>query len=146
MVENGALSHKIDYLTIFKEYLNFGNHQNCITGSGASLVEGLRSIGPLHVVSMHTLKKSLEILCFYNRILLGINFWHKLLRNYLIHWFTHAFLQYCQNIITLKPFKLESWNFERMFSPHHMSCVTCHVSRVIRHMSPFFVFFLQKKR
>ena len=28
------------------------------------------------------------------------------------------------NIITPKPLKLESWNFEIMFTPHNVSCVT----------------------
>ena len=32
--------------------------------------------------------------------------------------------------------ELESWNFERMFTPHHVSCVTCHISRVTCHLSP----------
>ena len=56
MIENGALSHKIDYITIFKEILNLEGHQNCTTGSrvtaiflnwwilpigGASAVQGL---------------------------------------------------------------------------------------------------------
>ena len=43
-----------------------------------------------------------------------------------------------QNIINLKLLKLESWNVERMFTPHqvshvtvHLSCVTCHMSYVI---------------
>ena len=36
-----------------------------------------------------------------------------------------------QNIITPKPRELENWNFERMFTPNHMSHVRCHVSRVI---------------
>ena len=45
-----------------------------------------------------------------------------------------------------KPEELRSWNFERMFTPHHvsdvmflMSRVTCHVSGVMCHMSLFFV-------
>ena len=56
MVQDGALSHKIDYVTIFKEILNIKGHLNCITDSrvtaillngwilpilGASVVEGL---------------------------------------------------------------------------------------------------------
>ena len=43
--------------------------------------------------------------------------------------------------MTPKPFHLESWNFERMLTPHHvpqvmhhMSCVTCHVSCVTCHV------------
>ena len=61
MVEDGAFSHKIDYVTIFLEILNLEGHQNRITGSrvtvillngwilpigGASAVEGLLSMGP----------------------------------------------------------------------------------------------------
>ena len=60
MVEDGAFSHKIDYVTIVLEILNLEGHPNRITGSrvtaillngwilpfgGASLVEGLRSVG-----------------------------------------------------------------------------------------------------
>ena len=33
MVEDGAFSHKIDCVTIFKEILNLEGHPNCITGS-----------------------------------------------------------------------------------------------------------------
>ena len=32
MVGNGALSHKIDFITIFEEILNLKGHQNCSTG------------------------------------------------------------------------------------------------------------------
>ena len=61
MVEDGAFSHKIDYVALFWEILNFEGHQNCTTGSivmaillnglilpigGASAVEGLLSTGP----------------------------------------------------------------------------------------------------
>ena len=57
MVEDGAFSHKIDYITIFQKNLNLEGHPNCITGSkvtaillngwilpigGASAVKGLR--------------------------------------------------------------------------------------------------------
>ena len=57
MVEDGAFSHKIYYVTIFKEILNREGHPNCNTGSkvtefwlngwilpigGASVVKGLR--------------------------------------------------------------------------------------------------------
>ena len=41
-----------------------------------------------------------------------------------------------QNIINPKLLELENWNFERMFIPHHMSCVMCHVSRVTCPMLP----------
>ena len=59
MVEDGAFSHKIDYITFCKEILNIKEHQNCVTGSrftlvllngwiwpigGASAVEGLLSM------------------------------------------------------------------------------------------------------
>ena len=33
MVEDGAFSHKIDYIIIFQEILNFEGHTNRITGS-----------------------------------------------------------------------------------------------------------------
>ena len=33
MVEDGAFSHKIDYVTIFWEILNLEGHPNCTTGS-----------------------------------------------------------------------------------------------------------------
>ena len=63
MVEDGAFSHIIDYVTIFKEILNLEGLPNCITGlkvlsilligwilsfSGASAVEGrlLTNRGP----------------------------------------------------------------------------------------------------
>ena len=57
MVEDGAFSHKIDYVTTSEEILNQEGHQNCITGSkvtaillngwilpigGASAMKGLR--------------------------------------------------------------------------------------------------------
>ena len=60
-MEDGAFSHKIDYLTIFLEILNLEGHPNRITGSrdmailmnwwilpigGASAVEGLFSTEP----------------------------------------------------------------------------------------------------
>ena len=52
------------------------------------------------------------------------------------------------NIITPKPLKLGSWNFERTLISHHMShvmChmswVTCHVSHVTCHMSCVTIFF-----
>ena len=33
MVEDGAFSHKIDYVTIFKKILNLEGRPKCITGS-----------------------------------------------------------------------------------------------------------------
>ena len=62
MVEDCAFSHKIDYVTIFKEILNLEGHPNRITGlkvtaillngwilpiGGASAVKGLR-LQPAH--------------------------------------------------------------------------------------------------
>ena len=38
MVQDGAFSHKIDYVTIFEEILNLEGHQNCITGSKVTAV------------------------------------------------------------------------------------------------------------
>ena len=38
MVENGALSHKIDYVAIFKEILNLEGHLNRITGSRVTAI------------------------------------------------------------------------------------------------------------
>ena len=38
MVENGALSHKIDYFTIFEEILNLEGHQNRTTGSRVTAI------------------------------------------------------------------------------------------------------------
>ena len=43
--------------------------------------------------------------------------------------------QNIHNIMNLKPLELESWNFERMFTMCHVSCVTRHVSRVTCHLS-----------
>ena len=42
-IADGAFSHKIDYVTIFKEILNPEGHPNCITGSKviAILLNGL---------------------------------------------------------------------------------------------------------
>ena len=66
LVEDGAFSLKIDYVTNFREIINFEKHRNCITGSGvraillnwwilpiggASSVEGLQSTGLYRLVS-----------------------------------------------------------------------------------------------
>ena len=54
------------------------------------------------------------------------------------YWETHVtFPPNLNNIITPKPWELESWNFERIFSPHHVSHVTCQESGVnlLRHFS-----------
>ena len=37
-IADGALSHKIDYLTIFNEILNPEEHPNCITGSKVTAI------------------------------------------------------------------------------------------------------------
>ena len=57
------------------------------------------------------------------------------------NWFSDPFPPNLQNIRTPKPEELGSWNFERMFTPHHLwivcqvSGVTCQVSHVRCHMS-----------
>ena len=38
MKEHGALSHKIDYVTIFKLILNLKEHPNRITGSKVTVI------------------------------------------------------------------------------------------------------------
>ena len=38
MVEDGAISHRIDYVTIFKEILNLERHPNRITGSKVTMI------------------------------------------------------------------------------------------------------------
>ena len=38
MVEDGAFSHKIGYVTIFKEILNLEGHPNCITSSTVTAI------------------------------------------------------------------------------------------------------------
>ena len=38
MVGNGALSHEIDYITIFDEILNLRRHQNRTTGSRVTTI------------------------------------------------------------------------------------------------------------
>ena len=57
--------------------------------------------------------------------------------NHLCYWLikclSQHFPQNLQNIITPKPWELESWNFERMFTPP--PGVTCQVSGVMCHMS-----------
>ena len=71
-----------------------------------------------------------------------------------IHSLTDAFPPDLQKIINPKPLELETWHFERMFTPHHvlhvichLSYITCHVSPVTSHMSFFQknTFFLFKK-
>ena len=55
-------------------------------------------------------------------------------------WVSQPFPPDIQNIIASKPLELESWHFDRMFTPPHMSCVTCHVSRVTCHLPFYFSF------
>ena len=38
MVKDGSFSHKIDYVTIFKEILNLEGHSNRITGSKVAVI------------------------------------------------------------------------------------------------------------
>ena len=67
MVENGAFSHKYDYVTIFKETIHLEGHPTRITDSrvtaillngwikpsfGVLAVEGLRSTGVPHLVKI----------------------------------------------------------------------------------------------
>ena len=59
----------------------------------------------------------------------------------LSEWVSHPFPPDIHNIMTAKPLELESWNFERMFTPHHVSCVTYHLSRVTCHVSLVTIFF-----
>ena len=47
MVGNGALSHKIDYITIFLEILNLEGHQNRNTGSRVTAILLNASIFPI---------------------------------------------------------------------------------------------------
>ena len=56
----------------------------------------------------------------------------------LIKWVSQPFPPNLQNIITPKAWELESWNFERMFNPHHVSHVRCQVLGLRCHTSHFF--------
>ena len=38
LVEDGAFSHKIDYITIFEEIINLKGHHYCITGSRVTAI------------------------------------------------------------------------------------------------------------
>ena len=53
-----------------------------------------------------------------------------------IKWLSEPFPPDIQNIIASKPLELESWNFDRIFTPYHVSCVMCHVSPLTCHVSP----------
>ena len=54
----------------------------------------------------------------------------------LINWASDAFPPDCQNSKNPTPLQLQSWFFKRMFTTHHVSCVTCHLSYVTCHVSP----------
>ena len=43
--------------------------------------------------------------------------------------------KYLQTIITSKPLKLGTWNYDTMFTVPYVSCVACHMSRVTCDMS-----------
>ena len=45
MVEDGALSDKIDYVTICQENINLEEHPNCITGSKVTAIGWILLIG-----------------------------------------------------------------------------------------------------
>ena len=61
--------------------------------------------------------------------------WH------LCHSLSQPFPPNLQNIITPKPWELECWNLERMFTPHQVSCLRCRVSDFLIFF--FYYFFLQ---
>ena len=48
---------------------------------------------------------------------------------------SHPLWKYLQNTVSSKPWELGSWNFERMFTPQHVSQVTCPMSHITCHMS-----------
>ena len=82
MLEDGAFSHKKDYVTIFLVILNLEGHPNRITGSsvkviflnrlilpigGASAVKGLRSTGFPRLDSYYSKENNCDpclLLCF----------------------------------------------------------------------------------
>ena len=63
----------------------------------------------------------------------------------LINLLIHPFPPNLQHIINPKPLELGSWNFERMFTPHHVSCVICHASHVRCHVSCVMFFFFSDR-
>ena len=71
--------------------------------------------------------------------------------SFVINWLIHSAILFLKIFITLKPLELESWHFERMFTPPHLSHVICHMSPVTCHMSPvtchvfFFFLFIKNK-
>ena len=52
MIEDNTFSHKIGYVTIFKEILNFEGHPNCITGSKVMAILLNRWILPIGGVAL----------------------------------------------------------------------------------------------
>ena len=105
MVEDGAFSHKIDYVAILKKILNPEGHPNCITGSnvtaillnglifpigGASAVKGLR----LQPAQQACFKGTFSILCLICPDTKGtkstLNIFIKKFGNYLICFFLHG--------------------------------------------------------
>ena len=48
--------------------------------------------------------------------------------------------KYLPNTLNPKPEELGSWNLEKPFIPHYLSCVTCHLSPVTWHF-----FYIEKK-
>ena len=67
--------------------------------------------------------------------------------NSFIHSLTHPLVHISSKHWHSKPEELRSWNFEGMFIPHNVSCVTCHMSLVTCHNKIFFLhsFYLKKK-
>ena len=49
--------------------------------------------------------------------------------------------KYIQSTVNPKQEELESWNFERMFIPHYVSCVMCHVSPVTCQQKKLHIYF-----
>ena len=55
----------------------------------------------------------------------------------LINSLSDPLVQNLQDTVNTKLLELGSWNFEKMFTPHHVSHVRCQVSSVRCHMSRF---------
>ena len=60
---------------------------------------------------------------------------NTLVINYLIKWLGHPFPPDFQITFLPKPKELGSWRFDRMFTPHQLSHVMCHMSRARCHVS-----------
>ena len=79
----------------------------------------------------------------YLKFFLPFSFWHlwfsfshsskkvRYSEYYMINWLGEPFPPNLQNIIHHKSQELGIWNFERMFTPSHMSHVICHMSCVM---------------